>query len=210
MGLNSNADENDANARRDHSGADPGLGAHAGRVGGNHRIGAGGGGDVARRLAIETEQARQIIHALRDDADDEQLLADAIEVETSLPEAIDAALARLAELEAHSEALKQQMTALAARSGRFSAQGDRIREALMLALLASGQKRVERAVATVSIASKPAAVVITDEAALPSDMLRHRPPEPDKRAIKAAIDRGEMVPGALLGSGGVTLKINRK
>lgn len=64
---------------------------------------------------------------------------------------------------------------------------------------------------TVSIASAPAAVVITDAGAIPAAYIRTTE-APDKAAIRKAIEAGEDVPGAVLsrGNGAPVLSIRKR
>jgi len=59
---------------------------------------------------------------------------------------------------------------------------------------------------TVSVAQKPASVMIVDESQLPEQYLRVKK-EPNKVAIREALEHNENVPGAQLSNGGTTLQM---
>ena len=62
----------------------------------------------ARKIEIEAAAARSLLNAIAETiADDDQAKMDAIEGETGLLEAIDAALDRIREMEAHRAAIKE-------------------------------------------------------------------------------------------------------
>lgn len=64
---------------------------------------------------------------------------------------------------------------------------------------------------TVSIASAPAAVIITDASSIPAAFIRTTE-APDKEAIRKAIEAGQDVPGAVLsrGNGAPVLSIRKR
>jgi hypothetical protein len=161
-------------------------------------------------LSGEAQAARALIDALNI-SDDDDLIETTIEGETGLIEAIDAALARIVELEALSTGIDTAITNLQTRQSRFDAGAGRLKGALMLAMDIAGLKKLERPMGTPILAKKQDAVTITSEADLPSAYLVEKTTvTPDRKAIRAALKAGEPVPGAHLSNGGVSLRINRK
>ena len=65
---------------------------------------------------------------------------------------------------------------------------------------------MELPLGTVSLRAKPASVLILDESAIPDKYMRIKK-EPDKTAIKAALESKEEVSGALLSNGGIGLTV---
>lgn len=57
-----------------------------------------------------------------------------------------------------------------------------------------------------SLVRTPASVETTDPGELPASFIRINP-EPDKAAIRKALAAGEIVPGARLSNGSVTVRI---
>jgi hypothetical protein len=62
---------------------------------------------------------------------------------------------------------------------------------------------------TVTLQTPPAAVIITNEAAIPNTYLTTKT-TPDKAAIRSAISRGMEVPGAVLTNGAPVLSIRKR
>jgi hypothetical protein len=73
-----------------------------------------------------------------------------------------------------------------------------------------GKRTLRLATATISYTTGAKRVIITDEEALPFDMMTTSDPRPDKRAIKDELDAGRPVPGAMLGNGEPSVSIRRK
>lgn len=166
---------------------------------------------VVNSLRLEGEAARVLLLNLRDIlADDAEATADAVEGETNLMEAIDAALGRIAELETHAKAIKDHVEALRARSVRFEHQSDLIRAALVSAVSMAGLRKIERPTATISLRAIAPSLRITQEADIPSDYWVSQAPKLDKRAVVDALKTGIVVPGAELSNGGETISIRTK
>lgn len=168
--------------------------------------------NVTRELKLESEAARALLHNLRSvlSEDDEDLIHDTVEGETDLMETIDAALMRLQELDAMGAAIKAQTSALKERGDRFKNQAELIRAALSSALGMAQLRKVERALATVSLRAVPPSLVVTEEADIPSQYFEPQPPKLDKKAVLDALKSGEKVPGAELSNGGETISIRSK
>lgn len=154
--------------------------------------------------AYAVQRAMSAAMRVRDmlgDTDDERLLADALEGATDVFEVVDRLIERANADAGLVKAGKERLSRIETRNERTRALIARMLEALEL-------RRLERPLATLSIADARRGVVITDEAELPATYLRTAP---DKAAILAALNAGEVVPGAELGNGaGPTLRITTK
>lgn len=165
--------------------------------------------DHARKIEIEAASARQLLAAIAETiADDDQAATDAIEGETNLFEAIDRALARMAELDAHRIGLEAQIATMKARVDRFDKAEERLRAAMQAAMQATGQKKLERALATLSLRPSQPAVMVTDMTAIPVWLKRHGEWRADKKAIGAALKSGAFVPGAALSPTSTVLHVS--
>jgi hypothetical protein len=140
---------------------------------------------------------------------DEDLTLDMIEGETRLIDMIDALMSARAEDAAMAQALKAHQDDLAARKKRFEARADARKKLAQIALTEAGIRKLERPAYTASLSATPASVVITDDSALPDELCRIKR-EPDKTAIKKALQAGDEVRGASLSNGGETLTIRVK
>lgn len=163
-----------------------------------------------RSLRDEAEAARILLANIRDIiGDDDAAAHDAIEGETSLIEAIASAVDRIAELEAHENALGDMLRDLATRKERFEMKAAQIRAALCLAMVIADLKKLELPQATISRKATPPKVVIIDETAIPSRFWKPSDPKLDKRAILETLKEKVEVPGAELSNGGETIAIKR-
>ena len=167
-----------------------------------------------RIVARQAEAAKSLLSHLREiGADgDAELVADTIEGETGLVEAIDAALAEIDECEVLIEGLKIKETAFETRRKQIENRAERIRAAIEQAMLATEQYSMKLPSATLSLAKRKPALIILNEADIPADywIEQERPaPKLDKKALSAALANGD-VPGASLDNGSVSLTVRRR
>jgi len=137
---------------------------------------------------------------------DEQTFMDTLDGETDAADIADALLAGMQDDDALAEAIKAQADALAARAKRIAARAAAQKRTLLAVLDATGLRKMERPRGTISRRAGGVSLVITDEAAIPSQLTRTRV-EPDKAAIKAQLQAGEDVPGAALVRGDDTISV---
>lgn len=144
-------------------------------------------------------------------ADDEDLYQDMIEGETDALELLDGQIAAMQNDEALAEAIKAQEANLKARRERIEWRADAHKKAALLIMNAAGLKKAERPRATISVRPGSVSVQITDEAEIPTQLMREKVTRaPDKAAIKAQLEAGEHVPGAELVRGAETLSVRVK
>jgi hypothetical protein len=171
--------------------------------------------DVLRKIAIEVEAAKRLISQLRDDGHggDTELLADTLEGETSVQEAIAAGIDEIDNL----EILIAGATAKEAAIAEFRKAKERrvefIRAAIEQAMLATEQEKLALPTATVFVSKRKPGLIVENEADIPSEFfVAPETPAPrlDKKALAAALSEGRKVPGAGLDNGTVSLSIRRK
>lgn len=164
--------------------------------------------DTVAKIEIETAAARAMLAAIAETiGDDDQARVDAVEGETSLLEAFDKALARMGELDAMRIGLEAYAKALGDRISRLEAADGRLRSALFSAMNATGLRKIERPLATLSVRPGTPAVVIDAEYMIPVQHRRWKGWEIDRTSIRAAIKSGTQVPGAHLSEAGTTLQV---
>ena len=155
------------------------------------------------------ELVRQIEALIRDYPEmleDDILRADMIEAETDAVGFIRQLEKKRNEAKINMETLMLYINQLKNRFERFRKQEEAMR-ALMFRLLQAGQlRRLVLPEATLSIASAPARVLITNEDELPDDYWRIKR-EPDKERIKLALITAAVVPGAELSNSPDYLRI---
>ena len=161
-------------------------------------------------LIRQTEAARALIHACRDDLDgDEQATADMVEGSTDLVEALTAAALRSDELDMYAEAIGERIKDLQARKARFEQQSENIRDKMQSALGIIGLKKLETPFATISVRATARWPEVTDIWELPVVFREPQPPKVNLRALKLALKEGD-VPGATLKPAGTTLAISTR
>jgi hypothetical protein len=162
---------------------------------------------IADRLRREADVAKGLIASLAEYGDD--VLHDMAEGETSIMEAIDAALVEIDECDAIIAGCKAQIEVYSDRSAKFGQRRDRVRSLIEQAMLISGLPTAKRPVATLSVKSTPPKPTIVDESLIPSKFFKQPLPVLDKLAINKAAKDGETIPGVQMDNGGVSLQIRR-
>lgn len=163
-----------------------------------------------RKLMRETEAAKKLISDLP--TDDEQLVADSIEGETGLLEAIDAALSEIDECEILIVGIDEKLKVLETRKKQQKDRSDRIRTLIERAMLETEQFSLRLPTGTITLRKVAPALVINNEADIPARFWveQERPaPKLDKKSLAEAI-KSETIPGASLDNGTVSLSIRRR
>lgn len=162
-------------------------------------------------MRINTHLIKEVsamLHEMLGDEFDPETFWDTLDGETDITDMIDHLLRDRMDARAMAAAIKCESDALSLRRKRMEARGQAADKALLMILNATGEKKVVRPLATVSRRVGAVSVEITDEAALPSQLCK-TVVTPDKGAIKAQLQAGELVPGAALtrGEDGVTVRV---
>ena len=163
------------------------------------------------------------------------LLADTLEGETNLFEAIDTALAEIDETEVLIFGLKEKEGQFTARRRAMEERLKRYRTLIEQAMAISEQTKLRRPAATLTLRTLPPDVVVVQESDIPSKFFVPQPPPPakldraalrdalkarqaqidavasisDPAAREAALAPFPAIPGALLNNGGFSLQIRR-
>lgn len=154
--------------------------------------------------------SRQLVELLGDDFDADTFW-DTLEGETNVMEVCDHVLASMQSDEALSDAIAAQIAALSARKSRIDGRGGALKRTLLTILDATGQKKLERPLGTVSRRAGSVSVRIIDEAEVPSQLCTVKTiTAPDKTAIRKQIEAGELVPGAELVRGADSASVRVK
>ena len=155
---------------------------------------------VVKRIA---DQARAV------DPEDGALLADMIEGCTNAMEVADILIERVAVIDTYTAALRSRIAEINERMARLNHERDTSRRGLGQLLDAMLVRTLERPEATISLRRVPPSLLDGPVENLPPHLTRVKV-EPDKTAIKKAIEAGEDVPGWRLNNGGETLSLRRK
>jgi hypothetical protein len=158
--------------------------------------------DLAREL-----EAVAILRASLADCEDDALVVDMIEGETSFLEAVDKLLEIIVEADALETGAKAAASAMNARADRFARRAERSRALLEQALTIADLKKVERPAATLLMAARAPRLIVSDESAIPSRFWEAPPPRLNKRGVAEALKAGEPVPGVSLSNAAPTLTV---
>lgn len=153
--------------------------------------------EISRLLAVYTEIAEDV-----------ELLADSIEGETGLYKILERALSARQEADMMAVAIKERETALKTRRERYEQQSDAYKALMLNMMQYASQDKVTLTEATLSITKPRTSVCVEDANQLPQGYYQTERVA-DKKAIKAAIDAGETIPGASLktGEAGLTIRV---
>ncbi len=139
-------------------------------------------------------------------AEDDVLRADMIEGSSDLHEVLALLLDRMRESEALAEAITARIKSMQERRARIEGREVSLR-ALMFSLMeAADLRKVELPEATLSFRNTPPKLVVVDEAKIPS-MFFEQKPVLDKVHLKSALASGNLIEGASLSNGGVSLVV---
>lgn len=164
-------------------------------------------GLAAEMRAFEAIKASLAAH--HDLLDDPDLMLDLAEGETSFLETLDRVLAADLDDEGLIEGLKLMRDTVIARLHRIEERRKSRRVILEQALLALERRTLERPVATLSLSERAPGVEVEDESQIPARYFAMKPVL-DRRALKAALEAGESVPGARLSGRLITLNMRRR
>lgn len=168
-----------------------------------------------RSLMIQTEAAKKLLSSLREQGadDDADLVADSLEGETNLIEALDAALSEIDECEILIVGLDEKIKTFDARRKLVKDRAERIRALIEQAMIVTDQKTLKTVTATLILSERGPQILVTSEADIPTRFWieQERPaPKLDKKALAEALKANEAVPGASLDNGSISLTVRRR
>lgn len=146
-------------------------------------------------------QLRTDIEALRrrypELTQDEELWSDTVEGETDVHEIIKRLIIERNEALAHQSAMESLSNDYAKKSDRWAMQAEYRKKMILLVMDAAKTSKITTAAGTVSILPGRVSLALADGFEAPQGYGRARF-DPDKPAIKAALEAGETMPGASL------------
>lgn len=156
---------------------------------------------------IQLEQAiNSLLEQFPELKDDPELLADVLEGQTDFNDIIAALAKDIKMAKAQVSGLKELTKELRERQARFEAKEEFNRNLILKLMEMAGVKKLTLPVATVNITNVSPSVMVLDETAIPDVFMRIKK-EPNKTAIKAAMETGQAVPGAAMSNGSTTVSI---
>lgn len=171
--------------------------------------------DAPEAAAFRIQREAEAAGALRDSLaqlveNDETLALDMIEGETSLVECIDALLEANTQDAVIVAGVERVASDLSARKIRVEGRIQMRRALIEQAMLTAEIKKLERPAATLSLANRPASLIVADESAIPSRFWIAADPKLDRKALSAALKEGEAVTGAALSNAAPSLTVRVK
>ena len=154
---------------------------------------------------IRTE-VNNLLHLYPELLTDTQLRLDMLDSEVDFDDVINELIESTIDAEYMAKYIGKRCDELKERQDRFYHKANNLRQSILLLLQDAQVKKFVGIEKTVSVAQKPASVVIVDESQIPDKFIRVKK-EPNKTAIKDALANNEEVPGATLSNGGVTLQM---
>lgn len=165
---------------------------------------------IRNAVTAHNQIKTRLLERFPDLADDEQALLDTLEGESTLDRAAVAVFESALDDEGRASVIADRLDALAERRSRFQARAKAKRGVIASAMEDAGVKKIEAPEVTLSLRQTPAAVVITDEDAIPAAYVKTEIVKKlDKAALRDALNNGP-VPGATLSNGGFSLTARTK
>jgi len=142
-----------------------------------------------------------------DTAEDVVLKAALDSIEDAVENKAQAIIVMAKEWEAEAAALKEEEGRLSKRRKALENRAERIKGYLLVQLVAAGLSKLRTKLFSITVNKPKSRVVVGDASMLPPEFLRVKDPEPDKNAIKKALEEGRQVPGAHIEEGDHSLTV---
>lgn len=163
---------------------------------------------TVRKIGVELNEAVKVRQMLGE-TDDPQLLLDTIEGETNLAEACVAVLEECNEDEILIAGLDTHIKQMQTRKGRMEKSVETRRNVILMAMEKAGLSTIKSPLGTMSVKPTPKQAVVTDEALIPARFWKPQDPKLDKGELASCLRSGEIIPGASLSNGGITLSVRK-
>ena len=142
--------------------------------------------------------------------EDEETLADTLEGMTDLTDMIAVTLRSELEDRALAKGLKGRIDEMHERLERFVVRADKKREMCLDTMEQANLSKITAPDFTASLRSNPVPLIISEQDKIPTMFFEPQPDRLDKRKLRDALDKGEQIPGAVLGNAACTLSIRTK
>jgi hypothetical protein len=159
-------------------------------------------------MFIKYDEIRRLADSIREICgDDEDTLLDTLDGETDAVDVLAKLIQERLEVLGFEATNKELAEQYKRRADKMASKADAINQQMRHLLNAMGVKKVNHALATVSITKPRWSVEVVDEAQVPTQ-LKITTTKPDLRAIKKILDDGEPVPGCRpkVGYEGITVR----
>jgi len=152
---------------------------------------------VVRNLQFEAEKAKDLMRGIRAlvvgegeaSAEDEEVIADTFEGETTLDDALEAAFKAIDEDQIIVDGIAAREAELGERKARAKKRIELMRALIDQAMISAGVPKIALPIGTASLRENKDELVIDDEAIIPSEYFRQKDPEIDKKPLREAIEK---------------------
>lgn len=162
---------------------------------------------TAYDLTKATAAARSLVAALQ--TDDDALRHDMVEGETSLFEAVAAAIAEIDECDIIAAGCEAKIAECNSRKARVERRADKMRGLIEQALVIAEIPTMKLPTATITVKQVPPKPLYADESLIPAAYWKQPDPVLDRAAVNAAFKAGTDIPGVVATNGGTSLQIRR-
>jgi Siphovirus Gp157 len=115
------------------------------------------------------------------------------------------------EHELQAKAVADRITEMSERKARLVRTAETLRSVVLQAMEIRGQSSIPSPTLTLSVTRRGGDLVVTDEALIPTRFFKQPSPVLDKKALKeTVVADGEIIEGATIGNGSISLTIRRK
>ena len=138
---------------------------------------------------------------------DEETLSDTLEGLTNLHDKLAAVIRSQQEDSVLASALKERIKEMQERYARFEDRVTKKRELVTTVMDRAGITKIAESDFTASLRQTPRPLVISDDREIPDTYWKPQDPKLDRKKLIADLNSNEMIPGACLGNGGVTISV---
>ena len=138
---------------------------------------------------------------------DEETLSDTLEGLTDLHDKLAAVIRSQQEDRVFSGALKARIQEMKERHDRIEYRVTKKRDLVATVMDRAGIAKISEVDFTASLRPTPCPVVVSDEREIPESYWKAQAPKLDKRKLAQDLAADQVVPGACLGNGGVTVSV---
>jgi hypothetical protein len=141
---------------------------------------------------------------------DDHTLRDTVEGLTNLPELLARILRSHLDDLALLAALRTRILDMQERFARLEVRADKKRALVASVMERADIKKLTEPDFTASLRQVAPGLVVVDERAIPDPFWRPQPPKLDRKGLLAALNAGQIVPGASLGNGSTTITVRTR
>jgi hypothetical protein len=138
---------------------------------------------------------------------DEDTLRDTVEGLTNLPEMLASVLRSHLEDVALATALRARISGMQGRLSRLEDRAEKKRALVTSVMERADIRKLSAPDFTVSLRPSAPPLVVTNESEIPAPFWKSQLPKLDRKGLFAALSSGQVVPGATLGNGTVTIVV---